>query len=423
MKGGVMRMSPRRMRPAAKPMIALAALASAALVAGPVLAVTGNISPSSIEIDANLFDDSATGIDWVKDSLANTDTDPDPNDNIAIGITPGVSGATGGTGHWNGVRIVDRVAQADQDIFLTGGKENDTSTWNVGPGSVGSAKYDITQAYLANNQQKLFFGMERRGNNGTTAFDFEFNQAAPVSTYIPTRTIGDVLFTFEMQGSGGSGSAVPHYFTWSGSAYVEQTLPSGVAAMINDAAIDPEPWGYVNDKGNWVLSPDIPRFQFAEATAPLSLLPGVNACGGSAYTQVRTRSSSTDNSDLKDTTKVFQFLFESLTVTAAKASASGTDLTVTASASPTTLASYQWQKRTGASSWANISGATGSSITYSNFEADDFDGASATSFSLGGDSYAGKIYAVDLRVHGTDSSGCSDDSDPVTVKKVIAVDP
>ena len=44
-------MSPRRMRPAAKPMIALAALASAALVAGPVLAVTGNISPSSIEID------------------------------------------------------------------------------------------------------------------------------------------------------------------------------------------------------------------------------------------------------------------------------------------------------------------------------------------------------------------------------------
>ena len=120
---------------------------------------------------------------------------------------------------------------------------------------------------------------------------------------------------------------------------------------------------------------------------------------------------------------MFQFLFESLTVTAAKASASGTDLTVTASASPTTLASYQWQKRTGASSWANISGATGSSITYSNFEADDFDGASATSFSLGGDSYAGKIYAVDLRVHGTDSSGCSDDSDPVTVKKVIAVDP
>ncbi|HKQ51201.1 MAG TPA: hypothetical protein VJT74_02455 [Pyrinomonadaceae bacterium] len=83
------------------------------------------------------------------------------------------TGAVGGKGHWNGVRIVDGIAQGDQDIFMTGGKENDTSTWNVGAGSVGSSKYDITQAYIANNQSTIFFGMERRGNNGTTAFDFE----------------------------------------------------------------------------------------------------------------------------------------------------------------------------------------------------------------------------------------------------------
>jgi len=44
------------------------------------------------------------------------------------------------------VRIVDGIASSDQDIFLTGGKENDLSTWNVVPGSVGSSKYDITQA-------------------------------------------------------------------------------------------------------------------------------------------------------------------------------------------------------------------------------------------------------------------------------------
>ena len=44
----------------------------------------------------------------------------------------------------------------------------------------------------------LFFGMERSGNNGTTAFDFEFNRNAPVSTYVPSRSVGDVLFTFEM---------------------------------------------------------------------------------------------------------------------------------------------------------------------------------------------------------------------------------
>ena len=49
--------------------------------------------------------------------------------------------------------------------------------------------------------QKLFFGMERRGNNGTTAFDFEFNQAPPnpAKPYIPVRTVGDVLFTFTVK--------------------------------------------------------------------------------------------------------------------------------------------------------------------------------------------------------------------------------
>lgn len=402
----------------------LAAVGISAIVAGPVLAVTGNISPNTIEIDANLIDNSGGGIDWIKDSLANTDT-PTLINSIATGIEPGVTGATGGTGHWNGVRIVDGIAGDDQDIFRTGGKENDTTTWNVGAGTVGSAKYDVTQAYLANNQANLYFGMERRGNNGTTAFDFEFNQVGTAGGYVPTRTVGDVLFTFEMQGSGGSGSAVPHYFTWDGSAYVEQSLPAGVSAVINESSITPEPWGYVNDKGNWVLSPNIPRFQFAEATAPLSLLPGVNTCGGSAFTQVRTRSSSTDNSDLKDTTKIFEFLFGGLSVSASKTGQSAANLTVDVSASPTGLASYQWQKRTGASTWANITSATSATLTYSSFEADDLDGASVVSggFTVDGDSYVGKVYAVDLRVHATDSAGCSDDSDPVTVKKIVGVDP
>jgi len=204
--------------------------------------VSGDISPFNITITGNILNDG-----WVAESNPNSDG-PSRVESIAIGIIPNVSGAVGGTGHWRGVRIVDGIATADQNIFLTGGKENDTTTWNVGAGSVGSAKYDITQAYLANNQTFLYFGMERRGNNGTTAFDFEFNQNAPanLSGFIPTRTVGDVLFTFEMQGSGGSGSAVPHYFTWNGSAYVEQSPPSSVATAINNAPTQAAPWGYVN---------------------------------------------------------------------------------------------------------------------------------------------------------------------------------
>ena len=180
------------------------------LAAAPLrAAVTGNIQPSAIEIDpsANLYPSGAAGlVDWVKDDLPNTDT-PSLTNSVATGLIPDVTAAVGGRGHWHGCRIVDGIGSSDQDIFLTGGKENDLATWNIGPGSVGSSKYDITQAYLANNRDSLFFGMERRGNNGTTAFDFEFNQYGPnpATPLLPTRTIGEVLFTFELSGSGTSG--------------------------------------------------------------------------------------------------------------------------------------------------------------------------------------------------------------------------
>src|SRR5207302_8946619 len=116
--------------------------------------------------------------------------------------------------------VVDAIASSDQDSCVKGGKEDDTTTWDVAPGSVGSSKYDITQAYIANTRfataytanfptgfkNVLYFAMERRGNNGTTAFDFEFDQLPPISQFVPNRTDGDVLFTFEMTGSGTSGS-------------------------------------------------------------------------------------------------------------------------------------------------------------------------------------------------------------------------
>ncbi|MFL5734339.1 MAG: hypothetical protein ACJ78Q_14220, partial [Chloroflexia bacterium] len=170
------------------PVTLMLVLAIGAL-AGNALAINGNISPGAIEIDspsANLYPTAANSTDWVKDSLPNTDP-ASLVDSVATGVIVGTTGAVA-TGHWNGARIVDGVGSGEQDIFRTGGKEDDLSTWNVGPGSVGSSKYDVTQAYLANNHTDLFFGMERSGNNGTTAFDFEFTQAAPQSTYIPTRT-------------------------------------------------------------------------------------------------------------------------------------------------------------------------------------------------------------------------------------------
>ncbi len=291
--------------------------------------LSGNINPEAIQIDgpsagADLYANVGTPLnsgataDWVADSDPNLGTGCLRSDGIATCIEPGITGARAGVGHWNGLRIVDGISGDDQDIFLTGGKENDVKTWNVGPGSVGSSKYDLIQAYLANNQTNLYFGMERSGNNGTTAFDFEFNQVAPMSRstcvqspLVPCRTTGDVLFTFEMQGSGNTGSATPHIYTWNGSVYVEGAANGILSSINNSTTTAGPPWGHVDSHGAWVLG-NIERFTFAEAVAPVSLLPGVNNCGGKAFVQVRTRSSSTATSDLKDTSKVFEFVFNSV---------------------------------------------------------------------------------------------------------------
>ena len=424
------------------PRTSVALAAAVALVSAGVLMAGGRSEAhvgtvgGSIEIDANLHPGGSSvscsavggtlpsGVDWVKDCQSNTDT-PSHIDSIATGIEPGVTGRSGGFGHWNGLRVVDGIKSND-DIFLTGGKENDTDTWNVGPGSVGSSKYDATQAYIGNNQTELFFGMERRGNNGTTAFDFEFNQDPPLSTYIPDRSVDDVLLTFEMQGSGGSGSAVPHYYTWDGDSYNEQPLPSGVTSVINENTTTPAaPWGHVDGNGNWVGG-NLARFEFAEAKVPLSLLPGIDACGGHAYTEVRTRSSSTENSDLKDTSKIFRLDFATPSVTASKTGANGSTgtVTVSGSASGMTNPSYQWQ-RLSSSGWVNITNATSSTFNYSSFEADS--SPSAISFGLssgsGAGNYVGRLYQVQLRLHASGAGGCQADSPAVTVKKIIAVDP
>src|SRR5947207_11270105 len=88
-------------------------------LAGGALAQSGNISPLSIEIDspsANLYISAsppANTVDWVKDSLANTDPVSLSN-SVASGINTTVGlNQTGAVamGHWYGVRIVDGLDQ------------------------------------------------------------------------------------------------------------------------------------------------------------------------------------------------------------------------------------------------------------------------------------------------------------------------
>src|SRR6185503_2172729 len=127
---------------------------------------------------------------------------------------------------------------------------------------------------------------------------------------VPTRSVGDVMFTFEMNGSGSSGSAVPHYFVWNGTKFVEKSpAPPSLVSSINNVEVPSGPWGFVNSKGQWAAG-NLLRFGFAEASVKLSeAFPNFEPCNNVAYVQVRTRSSATENSDLKDTTRIFEFSF------------------------------------------------------------------------------------------------------------------
>ncbi len=298
-----------------------------------------------------------TVIDWVKDSLPNSDPatclsglaegiipnslsyNSTTGDNPQTGVVDPTTPSLGPRGHWYGQRIVDGIGTAEKDIFIKGGKENSPSTWQVGPGSVGSAKYDITQCFLANttypttdtanfpsgSKSMLFFGMERRGNDGTTAYDFEFDQNAPTGLYIPNRTDGDVLFTFEMQGSS-TNVATPHVYLYKSSIpgfdlsndLAGSLGPYNPLMGMNFGLTPSAPWGHVDSKGKWVVEQE-PNAEFAEALAfygpdtlthgGLGILPFINKCGGKAFVQIRTRSSTTSTSDLKDTTKFFVYQF------------------------------------------------------------------------------------------------------------------
>jgi hypothetical protein len=90
---------------------------------------------------------------------------------------------------------------------------------------------------------------------------------------------------------------------------------------------------------------------------------------------------------------------------------------------------FQWQSCVANcgvdASWSALSGQTGSTLTFSNF---NLDTAESISFTIasgnGAGTYNALLQIVNLRVAGTQTSnGCSANSNGVAVKKLAAVDP
>jgi hypothetical protein len=102
---------------------------------------------------------------------------------------------------------------------------------------------------------------------------------------------------------------------------------------------------------------------------------------------------------------------------------SNSTVTLTGAASPSAGTTYHWQRLIG-STYTNIAGATNSVLSYSSFEADAT--PSIVDVDILSHPYQAKLYEVTIRLHAertVNSQRCTADSDPLIVRKIIAVDP
>jgi hypothetical protein len=99
---------------------------------------------------------------------------------------------------------------------------------------------------------------------------------------------------------------------------------------------------------------------FAEASVPLTVLPGATSCNGALYVQVRTRASSALGSDAKDTTPIFKYIFRGPSASGNLTPNCGLDIPYDGSLSRnssggTTNLTYQWTfQRNDGGTWTNV---------------------------------------------------------------------
>ena len=247
--------------------------AVAGLIGGSVAVVLApqaswaDSSVGSFEIDGNKAD-SAPGepVDW---NDATTGSPP-------VTVTPFTDGS--GTGK--------------EDGFAGHSANNSPVNWACDNVSTPD-KDDIVDGAIAfrtiGTDQFVYMNFDRIGNNGTADLDFELNKGSglhpspPCQNILPARTNGDLIIAFDQQGQT-STSADVHLYRWVGNA------SSGVLEELTTAGL----FQGQLDAGR----------TFGEAALNISAALGRPiACGEFATSFMKSRASTSINSDLKDRTE------------------------------------------------------------------------------------------------------------------------
>ncbi len=248
------------------------------------------------------------------------------------------------------------------------------SPYNVQIGGSGPQKNDITNTFLHarednNSNTWLFFGAETRSVDGASYLDFEYNQKGVEliggkfvgQGLVNGRTVGDFLLVINY--TGGGNKPVVGVRKWLASGTWSAELPVGnLGAFVttNTGNIDPvapnKAFG-----GDGAYSNTTAALQFVEGGLNVTALNlGLNLCTPEATVTVKTRSSPSYTSELKD----FDILNFSLTPAALAAVA--TVSPVCKAASGSTVFQVSGTYSNGTPTWSVTAGGVLSNQVYAN---------------------------------------------------------
>jgi uncharacterized repeat protein (TIGR01451 family) len=187
------------------------------------------------------------------------------------------------------------------DDSLSGKESNPVPS--IGTGSIPNNKSDLTNFLFAqdivNNNVFLYLGWIRANTLGTANIDFEFNQSTQLSSngVTPVRTPGDMLISFDFP-SGGTTVNLGLWIWQANGTWLATSLGSNAVGAVNDSAFGPQATNVVNPlNNNQLLAADT----FGEAVINLSAATSsFGACEHFGYTWLKSRSSASFSSDLKD---------------------------------------------------------------------------------------------------------------------------
>jgi hypothetical protein len=188
-------------------------------------------------------------------------------------------------------------------------------------GSGGPQKNDITNVFLhtrrnsANNNLWLFVGAETRSINGSSYLDFEYNQAG-VTTLVDAdgkrrmigqgavggRTVDDILLVINYTQGGKTPIVGIRKWLANSTWSAELVLPAGAAFMTTNTLDVDAVAPLASYTGDGTPSNTSIAFQVVEGALNISSLglAGLEACSPNATVTVKTRSSASYTSELKD---------------------------------------------------------------------------------------------------------------------------